>query len=83
MGTCLMIGLKACQSPQNEPSKLTEEGVSLELAQFRKAHFSAFPFRLFCAIAGYRQPSIERDVLIRFQTEHPQPLVLHFRSEPE
>ena len=40
MGTCLMIGLMACQSPQNEPSKLTEEGVSLELAQFRKAYLS-------------------------------------------
>ena len=62
MGTCLMIGLMACQSPQNEPSKLTEEGVSLELAQFRKAHFSAVHYQLFFSIPAERQQPVEGEV---------------------
>ena len=83
MGTCLMIGLMACQSPHNEQSKLTEEGVSFELAQFRKAHFSAVNYQLFFSIPAERQQSVVGDVEICFQTEQPQPLILDFRAEPE
>lgn len=83
MGTCLMIGLMACQSPHNEQSKLTEEGVSFELAQFRKAHFSAVNYQLFFSIPAERQQSVVGEVEIRFQTEQPQPLILDFRAEPE
>ena len=83
MGTCLMIGLMACQSPQNELPKLTEKGVSFELAQFRKAHFSAVNYQLFFSIPSERQQPVEGDVEICFQTEQPQPLILDFRAEPE
>lgn len=83
MGTCLMIGLMACQSPQNEPSKLTEEGVSLELAQFRKAHFSAVNYQLFFSIPEQRQQPVTGEVEISFQTEQPQPLILDFRATAE
>ena len=83
MGTCLMIGLMACQSPRNESSKLTEAGVSLELAQFRKAHFNAVNYQLFFSIPAERQRPVEGKVEISFQTERPQPLILDFRAEPE
>ena len=83
VGTCLMIGLMACQSPQNEQSQLTEEGVSLELAQFRKIHFSAVNYQLFFSIPAERQKPVEGEVEICFQTERPQPLILDFRAESD
>ena len=58
MGTCLMIGLMACQSPQNELPKLTEKGVSFELAQFRKAQFSAVNYQLLFSIPSERQQRV-------------------------
>ena len=47
IGACVLSGLVACSSVKQDEAGLSRPGVSLELAQFRKEHFSNVRYNLF------------------------------------
>ena len=50
IGACVLSGLVACSSVKQDEAGLSRPGVSLELAQFRKEHFSNVRYNLFFSI---------------------------------
>ena len=54
IGACVLSGLVACSSVKQDEAGLSRPGVSLELAQFRKEHFSNVRYNLFFSIPEFR-----------------------------
>lgn len=60
-----------------------EAGVSLSLAEFRKAHYGAPRYNLFFSVPEARNEAVWGQVEVRIQTDGQQPVVLDFRALPE
>ena len=81
-GGCLLIGGMACQPGQvDQQQALTVPGVSLELANFRKANYSDVRYLLRFSIPELKQQPVEGVAQIAFRISEPHPLILDFRGD--
>lgn len=83
IGACVLSGLVACSSVKQDEAGLSRPGVSLELAQFRKEHFSNVRYNLFFSIPESRDEAIRGKVELSLRLDEKQPLIIDFRGEPE
>lgn len=83
IGACVLSGLFACSAVKQEEADLSQPGVSLELARFRKEHFSQVRYHLFFSIPESRDEAIRGEVELLLRLDEKQPLVIDFRGEPE
>ena len=83
MGACVLASFMSCGSVQQESNPLTETGVSLELARFRKAHFSDVRYHLFFSIPESRQEPVKGSAELHLKLAEKQPLILDFRADKE
>ena len=82
IGGCLLIGGMACQPGKvDQQQALTVPGVSLELANFRKANYSDARYLLRFSIPELKQQPVEGVAQIAFRISEPQPLILDFRGD--
>lgn len=82
IGGCLLIGGMACQPGKvDQQQALTVPGVSLELANFRKANYSDVRYLLRFSIPELKQQPVEGVAQIAFRISEPQPLILDFRGD--
>ena len=82
IGGCLLIGGMACQPGQvDQQQALTVPGVSLELANFRKANYSDVRYLLRFSIPELKQQPVEGVAQIAFRISDPHPLILDFRGD--
>ncbi len=81
IGACLLSGLVACSPVKQEETGLTRSGVSLELAQFRNAHFFNVEYNLFFSIPESRDEAIKGKVEISVNLDDKQPLIIDFRGD--
>ena len=83
IGACVLSGLVACSSVKQDEAGLSRPGVSLELAQFRKEHFSNVRYNLFFSIPESRDEAIRGNAELSLRLDEKQPLIIDFRGEPE
>lgn len=84
IGTCALAGLLACGgSGRPEDPKWMESGVSVELAELRKAHFSDVHYSLFFNIPEVREDPVVGNLDLSLRLDKPLPLILDFRGDPE
>ena len=83
IGACVLSGLVACSSVKQDEAGLSRPGVSLELAQFRKEHFSNVRYNLFFSIPESRDEAIRGKVELSLRLDEKQPLIIDFCGEPE
>ena len=78
----MLIGGMACQPGQvDQQQALTVPGVSLELANFRKANYSDVRYLLRFSIPELKQQPVEGVAQIAFRISDPHPLILDFRGD--
>ena len=73
IGACVLSGLVACSSVKQDEAGLSRPGVSLELAQFRKEHFSNVRYNLFFSIPESRDEAIRGKVELSLRLDEKQP----------
>ena len=83
IGACVLSGLVACSSVKQDEAGLSRPGVSLELARFRKEHFSDVRYNLFFSIPESRGEAIRGKVELSLRLDEKQPLIIDFRGEQE
>ncbi len=83
IGACVLSGLVACGSAERDKADLCQSGVSIELARFRKAHFSDVRYNLFFSIPESRDEALRGKVELSLRLDERQPLIVDFRGEPE
>ena len=81
IGACVFSAFMACGKMPQEQNKLIDAGVSLELAQFRKAHFSNVRYHLFFSIPESRQEAVQGKADLLLNLTEKQPLIIDFRGE--
>ena len=83
IGACVLSGLVACSSVKQDEAGLSRPGVGLELARFRKEHFSDVRYNLFFSIPESRDEAIRGKVELSLRLDEKQPLIIDFRGEQE
>ena len=83
IGACVLSGLVACSSVKQDEAGLSRPGVGLELARFRKEHFSDVRYNLFFSIPESRDEAIRGKVELSLRLDEKQPLIIDFRGEKE
>ncbi len=73
---CIVLTIVSCTT--TIPDKLLDEGVSCELAQFRKENYTDIRYLLGFSIPENKQDSINAFVYIYLTLEEPTPIILDF-----
>ncbi|MGL5958198.1 MAG: aminopeptidase, partial [Phocaeicola sp.] len=77
----LALVVTSCTPSANSPSKLTNSGVSHELASYRKAHYKDVTYQLYFSIPQEIEQPVTGEVKIALQLSEKKSIVVDFRGE--